>query len=214
MPTNFLAAARAIVCCAALAAARPAGAQDSVAAVHRGALVRAWLGRGEIATIVGRLYSPDSNALRLAVPNEDNAGRDRADRLGATVLGPGTGDTVIVAMPWRTVFSVEVASGTRSIRFANAMYGGLVGSAVGGAVGLLVGAASARSTCAAGASNYCGISGSTGEGAAIGATLGAIAGGIWGASRRAEAIVWTALPDRGLQLRGGAPVAPPAKREP
>lgn len=198
-------AARGLAFCLTLGAATTAYAQDSGAVVHRGALVRAWLGRGESATIVGRLHSPDSIVLRLAVPNVDNAGRDRADRLGATVIGPGTGDTVLVAMPWRTVFSVEVASGTRSIRVANGFYGALVGGAVGGAAGAVIGAATAKSNCASGSSTLCGISQSTGEGAAIGTTLGAIAGAIWGASRHAEAVVWTALPDRGLQLRSGAP---------
>lgn len=189
-------------------AALPLAAQDSAnAPVMRGAVLRFSFGRLETATLIGRLDRSDSSIVRVMVGGDEGDPGLRAARLGLSVAETGKGDSMLIAVPWRTVRIVEVASGRRSRRAQNGLMGALIGTGIGGGVGAVMGATVAKSTCSLGSSSNCGISPSAGEGALIGGALGGLVGGIYGAIRESWTTVWTPLPERGRQLREGA-IAP------
>ena len=184
------------------AATRPLAAQDSVSVpLARGAVLRFTFGRLNSTTLEGRLERSDSSVVRVMVSGEEGDVRLRADRMGLSALDAGLGDSMIVAVPWRLVRVVDVASGKRSRRFQNGLLGGVIGAGLGGGVGAVLGATMAKSDCGAGSSSNCGISSETGQGAIIGAAAGLIAGVVVGAFREAYATVWTPLPERGRVLR-------------
>lgn len=192
----------------ALACAPAARAQDSLAApVPRGAVLRVTLGAATLgpSRIEGRLDRSDSTILRLMVSGEEGDVRLRADRLGLTAQEAGTGDSMIVAVPWRMARLVDVATGRRSRRPQNALLGGVIGGGLGGGLGAVIGAALAKSTCNAGTATNtnCGISAETGQGALIGGLIGGVVGAFVGAARQSTETVWTPLRDRGKVLRGG-----------
>ena len=178
-------------------------APDSMRVVERGAQLRVWTGRTEASALVGRLESADSLVVKIVVSGEAGDPRIRFAQLGVDAAGDALGDSAIAAIPWRLVRTIEVASGRRSRRLANTVYGALIGIAIGGGAGSVYGAMQSRSTCAASGTRSCGITPAAGEGMAIGAVLGAIAGGVYGGVRESFATIWTTLPDRGRQLRGG-----------
>ncbi len=200
--TTRMALVSAIACAAG--AAGPLAAQDSVSTpVARGAVLRFSFGRVETATLVGRLDRSDSSMVRVMVSGDEGDPGLRAARLGLSVAEAGTGDSVMIAVPWRTVRIVEVASGRRSRRTQNGLMGALIGTGIGGGVGAVLGATVAKSTCSLGSSSSCGISPSAGEGALLGVAIGGLVGGIYGAVRESWATIWTPLPERGRQLREG-----------
>jgi hypothetical protein len=183
-------------------AALPLGAQDSVrVALDRGAVLRFTFGRLNSTSIEGRLERSDSTMVRVMVSGEEGDVRLRADRMGLSAMEAGLGDSMIVAVPWRIVRIVEVASGKRSRRVQNGLLGGIIGAGLGGGVGAVLGATMAKNDCGAASNNNCGISSETGQGAVIGAVAGLIAGAVVGAFREAYATVWTPLPERGRALR-------------
>ncbi len=196
----------AFVLACTVACALPARAQDSLSApVARGAVLRLTMGRVDATQLTGRLDRSDSVAVRLMVSGEEGDVRLRADRMGLTAQEAGTGDSIIVAVPWSRVRLVDVATGTRSRRTQNALLGGVIGGGLGGGLGAVVGAALAKSTCTAGTSTNtnCGISADAGQGALLGALIGGTVGAIVGASRESRETVWTPLRDRGKVLREG-----------
>lgn len=186
-------------------AALSLSAQDSVSTpVARGAVLRFSFGRLETTTLIGRLDRSDTSIVRVMVGGDEGDPSLRAARLGLSVAEAGTGDSLMIAVPWRTVRIVEVASGRRSRRTQNGLMGALIGTGIGGGVGAVLGATVAKSTCSLGSSSSCGISPSAGEGALIGVAIGGLVGGIYGAIRESWATIWTPLPERGRQLREGA----------
>ncbi len=190
------------------ASVAPLAAQDSVQVpVSRGAVLRFTMGRVNSTTLEGRLERSDSTNVHVMVSGEEGDVRLRADRLGLNVSGTGTGDSMIVAVPWRLVRIVEVAAGKRSRRLQNGLLGGVIGAGIGGGVGAVVGATMSKNACGAASSVNCGISSETGQGALIGAVAGAVAGIVVGAFRETFATVWLPLPERGRALREarGAP---------
>ena len=189
----------------ALLAAFPVAAQDSASApVARGAVLRFSFGRVETTQLIGRLERSDSLIVRVLVGGDEGDPGMRAARLGLSVAEAGQGDSMVIAVPWRTVRIVEVASGRRSRRAPNGILGAVIGAGIGGGMGAVIGATRAKSSCSLVSSSNCGISPAAGEGAVIGAALGGIIGGIYGAAREAWATVWVPLPERGRQLREGA----------
>lgn len=187
-------------------AALPLAAQDSVrVSLDRGAVLRFTFGRINSTSIEGRLDRSDSAMVRVMVSGEEGDVRLRADRLGLSAMEAGLGDSMIVAVPWRLVRLVEVATGKRSKRVQNGLLGGVIGAGLGGGVGAVLGATMAKSDCGAGSTSNCGISSETGQGAIIGAVAGLIAGAVVGAYRDAYATVWTLLPERGRALREAKP---------
>lgn len=183
-------------------AALPLAAQDSVrVSLDRGAVLRFTFGRLNSTSLEGRLERSDSALVRVMVSGEEGDVRLRADRLGLSALEAGLGDSMIVAVPWRLVRVVDVASGKRSRRAQNGLVGGVIGAGIGGGVGAVLGATMSNTTCSAGSNSNCGISSETGQGAVLGAVAGLIAGAVVGAFREAYATVWTPLPERGRALR-------------
>ena len=185
----------------------PVAAQDTVQVrVERGAVLRFTMGRQPVTSIEGRLERSDSAVARVMVGGEEGDVKLRADRLGLSVVEGGVSDSMLVAVPWRLVRIVEVATGQRSRRVQNGLLGGVIGGGLGGGLGAVIGATASKTTCQANSSTQCGISAETGQGALAGAVLGAIVGAFVGARREAFATVWTALPERGKTLREPKPV--------
>ena len=180
------------------------GPQDSVRVIEQGARLRVWTGRAETTTLIGRLERADSQAVRIVVSGEEGDPRIKFALLGVETAGDALGDSAIAAIPWRLVRNIDVASGRRSRRVANSVYGALIGAAMGGGAGAVFGALQARSTCTSSGSASCGITPSAGVGMAMGALVGGAAGGVYGGWRESWVTLWTTLPDRGRQLRGGA----------
>ena len=187
-----------------LVRAQDGRAADSARAPERGARLRVWTGRAESSALVGRLEGADSQAVRIVVSGEEGDPRIKFALLGVETAGAAPGDSAIAAIPWRLVRNIDVASGRRSRRVANGVYGLLIGGAVGGGAGAVLGALQSRSTCASTGTSNCGITPSAGDGMAIGALVGGVLGALYGAGRESWVTLWTPLPDRGRQLRGGA----------
>lgn len=180
----------------------PLAAQDSVTVpVARGSVLRFTMGRVNATTLEGRLERTDSTNVLVMVSGEEGDVRLRADRLGLNVASVGTGDSMIVAVPWRLVRIVEVAAGKRSRRVQSGLLGGVIGAGIGGGAGAVIGATMSKNACGAASSVNCGISSETGQGALIGSVAGALAGIVVGAFRETFATVWLPLPDRGRALR-------------
>lgn len=178
--------------------------RDSARVVEQGARLRVWTGRAETTTLIGRLEGADSLSVRIVVSGEEGDPRIRFALLGVETAGAGLADSAIAAIPWRLVRNIDVASGRRSRRVANSVYGTLIGAAVGGGAGAVFGAMQSRSSCASSGSSSCGITPTAGVGMAIGALVGGVAGGLHSGWRESWVTLWTTLPDRGRQLRGGA----------
>ena len=181
---------------------------DSNRVVEKGAQLRIWTGTQESTTLIGRLEGADSQSVRIVVSGEEGDPRLKFVLLGVAASGDGTADSVVALVPWRLIRKIEVASGLRSRRVANAIYGSLIGAGVLGGLGAVYGATQANSNCSSGSANTCGISASSMSGMATGAVVGGLAGGIYGVVRRSFVILWTPLPDRGRQLRAWRPPAP------